>query len=80
MPMWAGVAIVLAAGLMVMFIVTSGWGSDQTTKTPTKTPGHYYRAIQWSGHLSVFSQFVATGIITTGLVVGVFGTCWKSST
>ena len=80
LPMSAGVAIILSAVLIGMFIITSGWGSDQTTQTPVKVPGHYFRAVQWSGHLSPLSQYVSTLIILTGLVVGVFGTCWKPST
>lgn len=80
LPMWAGVAIMLSAVLIGMFIITSGWGADQTTQTSVKIPGHYYRAVQWSGHLSPLSQYVSTAIILAGLAIGVFGTCWKSST
>jgi len=80
LPMWAGVAIMLCAFLSGMFLVVSGWGADHSTKVPVKIPGQYFRATLWSGHLSTTSQLVSTGIIVVGLAIGIFGTCWKSST
>jgi hypothetical protein len=80
LPMWAGVSIMLCAVMIGMFLIVSGWGSDQTTKVPAKVPGQYFRAVQWSGHLSTTSQLVSTGIIVVGLAIGIFGTCWKGST
>ncbi len=80
LPMGAGVAIILCTLLIGMIIIVSGWGADQNTKVPTREPGQYFRAIQWSGHLSPLSQYVSTTIILSGLVVGIFGTCWKSPT
>ncbi|MDE1830321.1 MAG: hypothetical protein KGI25_08360 [Thaumarchaeota archaeon] len=80
LPMWAGVAIILSAVLIGMFIITSGWGTDQATQKPVKVAGEYFRAVQWSGHLSPLSQYVSTAVILTGLSTGIFGSCWKSST
>ncbi len=80
LPMWAGVAIIICSLLVGMFIIASGWGADQNTKVPTKIPGQYYRAVQWSGHLSPISQYASTAIIMVGLAVGIFGTCWKGPT
>jgi len=80
LPMGAGVAIILCALLIGMFMIVSGWGTDQNTKAPTKIPGQYYRAVQWSGHLSPTTQYASTAIILAGLAIGIFGTCWKGST
>lgn len=68
----------LCAFLIGMFLITSGWGTNQTTKAPVKVPGQYFRAPLWSGHLSITSPFTSTGIIIAGLVIGIFGTCWRS--
>lgn len=76
LPMWIGVSCVLVVFVIGFFIVESGIGADQTTKTIHKTPGQYYRAVQWSGHLSTTTQYVVTGFLAT-ILVGIFVALWR---
>jgi len=77
--LWAGVACVLAAFLIGMFVVETGLGGEQTTKTIPKTHGQYFRAAQWLGHLSTTTMYITMGILLAGIVGGMFGLIWRSS-
>ena len=77
--LWAGVACVLAAFLIGMFVVETGLGGEQTTKTIPKTHGQYFRAAQWLGHLSTTTMYITMGILLAGIVGGLFGLIWRSS-
>jgi hypothetical protein len=80
LPILAGAACVLAAYLISIIVIESGFGADQTTVAPHKTPGQYFRAVQWSGHLSITTESLVMGIILTGILVGIVGISWRSST
>ena len=79
-PMWVGAACLLAAVIIGMVIVAAGFGVDHTAKAVNKTPGEYYRAVQWSGHWSMTTQYLALGIILSGLLIGILGISWRTST
>lgn|SRR5437879_2836797 len=79
-PMWVGVACLLAAVIIEMVIVATGFGVDQTAKGVNKAPGEYYRAVQWSGHWSMTTQYLALGIILSGLLIGILGISWRTPT
>lgn len=79
LPIWIGVSCILVTFVIGFFVVESGIGSDQTAKTVHKTPGQYYRAVQWSGHLSMAAQYVVTGFLVI-ILVGIFVTLWRYST
>ena len=79
-PMWVGAACLLAAVIIGMVIIAAGFGVDHTTKAVNKTPGEYFRAVQWSGHWSMTTQYLALGIILSGLLIGILGISWRTST
>src|SRR2546427_1079518 len=79
-PMWVGAACLLAAVIIGMVIVAAGFGVDHTAKAVNKTPGEDYRAVQWSGHWSMTTQYLALGIILSGLLIGILGISWRTST
>ena len=79
-PMWVGAACLLGAVIIGMVIVATGFGVDHTAKAVNKTPGEYYRAVQWSGHWSMTTQYLALGIILSGLLIGILGISWRTST
>ena len=79
-PMWVGAACLLAAVIIGMVIVAAGFGVDHTAKAVNKTPGEYYRAVQWSGHWSMTTQYLALGIILSGLLIGILGIFWRTPT
>jgi|SRR6267143_2508144 len=80
LPLWVGVACLLAAFVIGLFVIESGIGADQTTVASHKTPGQYFRAVQWSGHLSITTESLVMGIVLTGILVGIVGISWRSST
>ena len=73
-------ACLLAAVIIGMVIIAAGFGVDHTTKAVNKTPGEYFRAVQWSGHWSMTTQYLALGIILSGLLIGILGISWRTST
>ena len=77
--LWAGVACVLAAFLIGMIVVETGFGGEQITKAVPKTHGQYFRAAQWLGHLGTTTTYIALGIVLAGILVGMFGFIWRSS-
>ena len=80
LPLLAGAACILAAFVISMVVIESGFGVNQTTVAPHKTPGQYFRAEQWSGHLSITTASLVMGIMITGIAVGIFGISWRTST
>ena len=80
LPLLAGAACILAAYLISVVVIESGFGTDQTTIAPHKIPGQYFRAVQWSGHMSIITASLVMGILLTGILVGLVGISWRSST
>jgi hypothetical protein len=80
LPLLAGAACILAAYLLSMVVIESGFGADQTTVAPHKTPGQYFKAVLLSGHLSITTASLVMGILLTGILVGLVGITWRSST
>ena len=79
LPLLAGAACILAAYLISVVVIESGFGTDQTTIAPHKIPGQYFRAALWLGHLSTTTAYIAMAILLGGILAGMYGFIWRSS-